>query len=110
MVVTAADDVRAVVMSEEERLGSKYSPLNLQKALEAMHQDGLVVLKDVIDVEHIEALNKEMCADADKKRDDPNQIFNHKVKCKISRECPSIVNPRDLTSRDSQFSTKTTTH
>ncbi|KAK7899746.1 hypothetical protein LTR67_003491 [Exophiala xenobiotica] len=74
------DHVQTITLSDDERCKGKYSPLTLQKALEAMHQDGLVVLKGVIDVKHIDALNEKMCADADKKRADPDQIYNHAVK------------------------------
>jgi hypothetical protein len=80
------DAVRAVTMSDEERRDGKYSPVTLQKALEAMHQDGLVVLKDVIDVKHIEALNTKMCEDAEEKMARPDQVYNHEVKCTHSKE------------------------
>jgi hypothetical protein len=75
------DHVQTITLSDDERRKGKYPPLTLQKALEAMHQDGLVVLKGVIDVKHIDALNEKMCAEADQKRADPDQIYNHAVKC-----------------------------
>ncbi len=75
------DHVQIITLSDDERRKGKYSQLTLQKALEAMHQEGLVVLKGVIDVKHINALNEKMCAEADKKRADPDQIYNHAVKC-----------------------------
>ena len=79
---------QAVLTSDDGRfefhvIAGKYSLQSLQKAVEAMNQDGLVVLKGVIDVKHIEALNAKMCADAEKKRTDPNQKYNHRVKCKF---------------------------
>lgn len=74
--------VRVISLSEEDRHQGKYTPISLGKVLEAMHQDGLVVLKGVIDVNHIEKLNKKMCIDADIKRKDPSQVYNHLVKCK----------------------------
>lgn len=76
------DHVQVVSISDDERRKGKYSPSTLQKALEAMHQDGLVVLKDVIDSGHIATINERMCVDADKKRVDPSQTFNHGVKCR----------------------------
>ena len=83
MAVTTMDNVQAIEMSEEERRSGKYSLETLGKALGAMHQDGLVVLKNVIDVEVIKKLNTKMCADADKKIADPSQQYNHAVKCKL---------------------------
>jgi len=80
---TPAADVQSVTVSDEERHKGKYSPLSLQKALEALHQDGLVLLKGVIDVKHIQALNDKMCADADLRRSDPDQVYNHGVKCAL---------------------------
>lgn len=83
MTVHTQPDVRTVILSAEERLNGKYTDWSLQQALEAMHQDGLVVLKGVVDLDHIKALNERMSADAEKKRDDPNQVYNHSVKCKL---------------------------
>ncbi|KAJ9497373.1 hypothetical protein H2202_007177 [Exophiala xenobiotica] len=82
------DHVQTITLSDDERCKGKYSPLTLQKALEAMHQDGLVVLKGVIDVKHIDTLNGKMCADADKKRADPDQIYNHAVKSNFLQRPP----------------------
>lgn len=75
------DHVQIVSMSGDERQKGRYSRPTLQKALEAMHQDGLVVLKNVIDADHIATINERMCIDADKKKVDPSQTFNHGVKC-----------------------------
>lgn len=79
--VTEAQPAQVVIMTDEEKRNGKYSAVSLGKALEAMHQDGLVVLKGVIDAGHIEALNEKMCADAEIRRKDPNQAYNHSVRC-----------------------------
>ncbi|KAJ5094773.1 hypothetical protein N7456_010634 [Penicillium angulare] len=79
---------RTVEMSDEERRNGKYSDLSLSKALEGMHQDGLVVLKGVVDLNHIAALNRQMSADAEKKRDDPTQTYNHSVKSNFLQRPP----------------------
>lgn len=81
MTVINQPQAQAVDISDEERRNGRYSDISLQKALEAMHQDGLVVLKGVVNLDHIEALNQQMSADAEKKRDDPSQTYNHAVKC-----------------------------
>ncbi|KAJ9156200.1 Phytanoyl-dioxygenase family protein [Pleurostoma richardsiae] len=82
------DDVVVVTISDEERRRGAYSPLSLAKVLGAMHQDGLVVLRGVIDVEHIDALNAKMCEDADKKIADPSQQYNHNVKSNFLQRPP----------------------
>ncbi|KAJ5731731.1 uncharacterized protein N7483_006239 [Penicillium malachiteum] len=79
-------------LSGEERKKKRYSDLSLQRALEAMHQDGLVVLKGVVDLDHIEALNRQMSADAEKKRDDPGQIYNHAVRSNFLQR-PPVTSP-----------------
>jgi hypothetical protein len=99
-------EARTVALSDEERINGRYSDWSLQQALEAMHQDGLVVLKGVVDVDHIKALNERMSADAEKKRDDPNQVYNHLVRCKV----PKCLVTQLLTKSKSEFSTETTRH
>lgn len=75
------DAPRAVFSTEKERQARAYSPLNLRRALDALHQDGLVVLKDVIDTEHIDSLNKAMTDAAEAIKNDPTKTYNHNVKC-----------------------------
>lgn len=82
MAVASKDDVKQIFLTEEERKNGKYSPRTLVEVLEAMNQDGLVVLKGVIPVETINKLNKNMCADADRRILDPSQSYNHGLKCK----------------------------
>lgn len=78
---TPVDNVQSIFMDEEERRDGKYKPQTLAKVLSAMHQDGLVVLKDVIPVDQIDKLNEWMCADAERRLSDPTQGYNHGVKC-----------------------------
>ncbi|KAJ5708699.1 hypothetical protein N7488_008500 [Penicillium malachiteum] len=92
MTVNTQTQARAVHLSDDERKKKRYSDLSLQRALEGMHQDGLVVLKGVVDLDHIEALNRQMSADAEKKRDDPSQIYNHAVKSNFLQR-PPVTNP-----------------
>ncbi|KIW78222.1 hypothetical protein Z517_08055 [Fonsecaea pedrosoi CBS 271.37] len=82
------DEVQVVTLSPDERRNGKYARATLQRALEAMHQDGLVVLKGVIDPAHIAAVNEKMCEDADRKRADPDQLYNHCVKSNFLQRPP----------------------
>ena len=71
------DAPRAVSLTPGEKTDGVYRARNLRNALEALHQDGLVVLKDVINVDHIDSLNKAMCEDAKRMAEDPEKRYNH---------------------------------
>ncbi|PSR85674.1 phytanoyl-dioxygenase family protein [Coniella lustricola] len=76
----AADAPQAVAPTAKERQAGVYSARNLQKALGALHQDGLVVLQGIIDKGHIDALNATMCEEASQRIADPKQAYNQNVK------------------------------
>jgi len=82
MSTKSTDNAQAIFLSDQERLEGKYSPETLAKVLGALHQDGLVVLKDVIPVDTIDKFNTWMCDDADRRLRDPSQKFNFGIKCK----------------------------
>ncbi|KAF4827352.1 Kanamycin B dioxygenase [Colletotrichum tropicale] len=75
-------------MSEAERANGYYKPQTLEKALEAMYQDGFVVLRGVIDVDFIGKLNEKMCEDAERKIADPTQLYNHGIKSNFLQRPP----------------------
>lgn len=77
----APDAPQAIRPTDKERQAGVYSPRNLHKVLGALHRDGLVVLRDVIDKTHIDSLNAVMTEDAERRIHDPSQAFNHNVKC-----------------------------
>jgi hypothetical protein len=54
----------SIIPSAAELESKQLSPQNLEKALIALHKDGLVVLENVIPLSQLEALNKIMVADA----------------------------------------------
>ncbi|TPX12312.1 uncharacterized protein E0L32_006959 [Thyridium curvatum] len=101
MAVASKDDVKQIFLTEEERKNGRYSPRTLVEVLEAMNQDGLVVLKGVIPVETINKLNKNMCADADRRILDPSQSYNHGLKSNILQRPP--VNDPEYLSKDVYF-------
>ncbi|KAF3003969.1 hypothetical protein E8E14_005836 [Neopestalotiopsis sp. 37M] len=82
------DDVQSIALSKEELEQGRYGTETLAKALSAMHQDGLVVLKDVIPVDIIDKLNAKMCEDAEKRIADPSQGYNHGIKSNILQRPP----------------------
>jgi len=75
------DGPQAITPSAEELAKGAFSSLSLTRVLEALHQDGLVVLRNVVDLEHVDTLNEKMCKDADERIADPTQEFNHSVAC-----------------------------
>lgn len=77
--------VQEVVATNNERLVGAYSTRTLQIILSTLHQDGLVVLKGIIDVEHVDALNKAMCEGAEKTITNPGTTYNHNVRCAFVR-------------------------
>lgn len=81
MPINKPDAPQAIAPTDKERQAGVYSSRNLQRVLGALHQDGLVVLRDVIDKDHIDALNATMCEDAERRLADPKQAFNHNIKC-----------------------------
>lgn len=90
MPTKSADSAQAIFLTDQERLDGKYSPETLSKVLGALHQDGLVVLKDVIPVDTIDKFNTWMCDDADRRIRDPSQKYNFGIKC----EQAALRNPK----------------
>ncbi|KXJ86500.1 phytanoyl-dioxygenase family protein [Microdochium bolleyi] len=101
MSIGSTDDAQSIVLSDQERLEGKYSPETLAKVLGALHQDGLVVLKNVIPVETIDKINTWMCDDADRRIRDPTQAYNHGIKSNILQR-PPLTEP-ELLSKDVYF-------
>lgn len=87
MKVDNGDAPQAIAPTDKERIAGLYSLRNLQRVISGLHQDGLVVLRSVIDLSHVDGLNDAMCKDAEKKIADPTQVFNHDIKC----ETPFLV-------------------
>lgn len=84
MVVGSPAKVKAIHLGEDERMAKKFNPETLAKALSGMHEDGVVVLKNVIPVEEIDKINAWICQDAERRLKDPSQKYNHGVKCTSS--------------------------
>jgi hypothetical protein len=76
------DAPRAIRASSTELRSSKYDTPNVQAALEGLHQDGLVVLKSVVDVAHVDKLNSYMTKEADDLVKNNTKAFNQGVNCR----------------------------
>ena len=91
------DGPRAIHITESERARGQYSAANLQAALEGLHQDGLLLLKSVVDVAHIDHLNHVMKAETQEilNGQKGRRYFNHKVQSNIL-QCPAVEREEDL--------------
>ncbi|KAF8861277.1 phytanoyl-dioxygenase family protein [Acephala macrosclerotiorum] len=82
------DAPRQITPTPEELKASAYDSRNIEAALEALHQDGFVVLKSVVDVNHIEKLNEYMAKDADHIMKNNLKPFNQGVNSNILQAPP----------------------
>lgn len=62
--MAVVDNVVFIDLTPDELSTKTIGSHNLQKALEALHRDGLVVLKNAVSVEHLERLNARMVPEA----------------------------------------------
>jgi hypothetical protein len=79
------DVPRLIVPTTEEQRRERYSNDNIRKALEALHQDGFVVLKSVVDPEHVRKIREHMDVEARDLVENNKKPFNQGVKCTPSR-------------------------
>ena len=81
------DGPRCVPLEGDDLKAGSYSVPALQMALEGLHQDGMVVLKDVVDPEHCDDLHQHMSGDRDRilrERHAGAKVYNQGVKCEMS--------------------------
>ena len=81
-IPTSADAPRSITATPLELKASKYDSPNIQAALEALHQDGFVVLKSVVDIAHIDHINSFMTKEADELVKNNAKPFNQGVNCR----------------------------
>jgi hypothetical protein len=75
------DAPRIITPTLEELKASRYDTPNIEAALVALHQDGFVVLKNVVDVAHVDHINSYMTKEADEIIKNDYKPFNQGVKC-----------------------------
>ncbi|TVY46972.1 Kanamycin B dioxygenase [Lachnellula occidentalis] len=75
------DAPRVINPTPEELKASAYDTPNIEAAMVALHQDGFVVLKNVVDVAHVDHINSYMTGDADEIIKNNAKPFNQGVKC-----------------------------
>lgn len=75
------DAPRTITATQLELKASRYDSPNIQAALEALNQDGFVVLKSVVDVAHIDHINSFMTKEADGLVKNNSKPFNQGVNC-----------------------------
>lgn len=80
-----ADGPRRVEYSKAEFNDGNYSVPNLQMALEGLHQDGMVILKGIVDVDHCNKIYDHMVGDRDRILETRHKDaieYNQGVKCR----------------------------
>ena len=75
-----------VELSDDERTSGVMSEEHIAAAVIAFHRDGFVVLDNVVDPEHCDVLDKLMCEEAERMKDDPKTIWND-VRCRPCLAC-----------------------
>ena len=87
---TRMDAPRELNLTPEERRNGTYNPTNVQKALEGLHQDGLLVLKGVVDVDHVDHLREVMSSETKSIMADPRRsgIYNQGTPSNILQTPP----------------------
>ena len=84
------DASRIIKATPAELKTMLYDTPNLQAALEALHQDGLVVLKSVVAVDHIDGINSYMSKEADELVKNEAKPFNQGVNCTLIPPMPLV--------------------
>ncbi|ELU45177.1 phytanoyl-CoA dioxygenase, putative [Rhizoctonia solani AG-1 IA] len=79
--VNTAPKLRSLTPSASERAAGRFGPANLLLALEALHQDGIVEITDVVNENHLDALNERMIPDAYTLRDMRESPYNYNREC-----------------------------
>jgi hypothetical protein len=69
-------DPSIVQLSDEERISGHITEENLAIAITALHRDGLVVLENAVDVEHVDQLNNLLSTEAEEMAKLPTTHFN----------------------------------
>ncbi|KAI9641433.1 hypothetical protein NHQ30_010240 [Ciborinia camelliae] len=85
------DAPRIIKATPDELKKTLYDTLNLQAALEALHQDGFVVLKSIVDVNHVDRINSYMSKEADELVKNKAKPFNQGVNCTLISPMTPLV-------------------
>lgn len=89
------DAPRVIRATTLELKNSKYDTPNIQAALEALHQDGFLVLKSVVDVAHVDHINSFMTKEADELVKNNAKPFNQGVNCtRTTHQDPNSLKSR----------------
>ncbi|CEL63253.1 putative protein YEL023C OS=Saccharomyces cerevisiae (strain ATCC 204508 / S288c) GN=YEL023C PE=4 SV=1 [Rhizoctonia solani AG-1 IB] len=75
--VSANPRLRSLTPSASERAAGRFGPANLLLALEALYHDGVVAISDIVNENHLDALNARMIPDAYTLRDMKESPYNY---------------------------------
>ncbi|KAK4552190.1 hypothetical protein LTR86_010544 [Recurvomyces mirabilis] len=85
-----SDAPRAVILDSQDKLNGRYGDAAIQAALEGLHQDGLLILKGVVDVAHVDHLRGVMTAEGQEilRSEQRAGLYNQGVKSNILQNPP----------------------
>jgi hypothetical protein len=83
--------VVTIHLSDEERLSQTINAEHAGMTVAAMHRDGIVVLENAVDVEHVDKLNDILSSEADTMAQMPTTHFNDVSFEKIIESFPIII-------------------
>jgi len=88
--MASSDAPRAVLLDSQDKLDGRYGNAALQSALEGLHQDGLLVLKGVVDVAHVDHLRSVMTTEGQEvlRSEQRAGLYNQGVKSNILQNPP----------------------
>ncbi|KAB8291530.1 hypothetical protein EYC80_006332 [Monilinia laxa] len=84
------DAPRTIRATVDELKTTFYDTPNLQATLEALHQDGFVVLKSIVDVNHADQINSYMSKEADELVKNRTKLFKQGVNSNILQAPPLL--------------------
>lgn len=84
-------EVRTLNISIEDRKAGIAAPELLAEALTYLHRDGIIVLENVIDPSHIDALSALLGPEADEVARDPDHHFNFGKETRNMDQAPPLI-------------------
>jgi hypothetical protein len=83
--------VRTINVSSRDRDTGNATPELLAEALTYLHRDGIIILENVIDPSHIDALSALLGPEADEIARDPDHHFNFGKETKNMDQAPPLI-------------------
>jgi len=84
------NQVKVIAMDEAEKAGGALSPFHMMQAVQAIHDDGVVVIEGATDLEHVDIVNQAMVDDLPNLlREKPPPRYNPAMSGNVA-QCPPL--------------------